>query len=337
MKYTRMNIFCRLNKFVSFSKKHLIFSGILTLLLTAVSLLSPYLYKTLVDDVMTDGKIQWLYCVIPAMIGVHLITLILSGIQTYVNKRFSYATTLETKCHVMQKFLVADISSAMDKEVGTQSTRLEQDTDAVQTFLINHIVGFITSFIIAAIYMMLMLKINLWLGLVSVVFLPLTIWLSLIIGNQYNAVNKENYEVKTKTKTHIFDTVQKWREVKTNTLEDKFSSEYDNRLEPERKLNNKWMFHYALQDFFYGIKTEFVLKVLIYFVGGLLIVTKDITIGELLMFISFMGSMQSALDSIMKSKTDFLGEKAVFDRLFKYLKNVSRPMEWIVQKMQQSV
>jgi len=317
MKYTRMNIFCRLNKFVSFSKKHLIFSGILTLLLTAVSLLSPYLYKTLVDDVMTDGKIQWLYCVIPAMIGVHLITLILSGIQTYVNKRFSYATTLETKCHVMQKFLVADISSAMDKEVGTQSTRLEQDTDAVQTFLINHIVGFITSFIIAAIYMMLMLKINLWLGLVSVVFLPLTIWLSLIIGNQYNAVNKENYEVKTKTKTHIFDTVQKWREVKTNTLEDKFSSEYDNRLEPERKLNNKWMFHYALQDFFYGIKTEFVLKVLIYFVGGLLIVTKDITIGELLMFISFMGSMQSALDSIMKSKTDFLGEKAVFDRLFK--------------------
>ena len=175
MKYTRMKIFRHLSRFVSFSKKQMIYSGILTLLLTAVSLITPYLYKTLVDDVMTGGNIQWLYCVIPAMIGVHLITLILSGIQTYVNKRFSYATTLETKCHVMQKFLAIDISSAMDKEVGTQSTRLEQDTDAVQTFLINHIVGFITSFVIAAIYMMLMLKINLWLGLVSVVFLPLTI------------------------------------------------------------------------------------------------------------------------------------------------------------------
>ena len=32
-----------------------------------------------------------------------------------------------------------------------------------------------------------------------------------------------------------------------------------------------------------------------------------------------MGSMDSALDSIMKSKTDFLGQRAVFDRLFEIL------------------
>ena len=79
------------------------------------------------------------------------------------------------------------------------------------------------------------------------------------------------------------------------------------------------MFYYALRDFFYEIKTQFVLKVLIYFVGGLFVISKDISIGELLMFISYMASMESALDSIMRSKTDFLGQKAVFDRLFKIL------------------
>ena len=167
--------------------------------------------------------------------------------------------------------------------------------------------------------MALMININVWLGLLSVILLPLTIWFSQIIGNKYNAVNKESYEVKSKTKTHLFDTVQKWREIKTNTLEDQFSAEYDERLEPERKLNNKWMFYYALRDFFYEIKTQFVLKVLIYFVGGLFVISKDISIGELLMFISFMASMESALGSIMRSKTDFLGQKAVFDRLFKIL------------------
>lgn len=106
-------------------------------------------------------------------------------------------------------------------------------------------------------------------------------------------------------KGYLFDTVQKWREIKTNMLENQFSAEYDERLEPERKLNNKWMFYYALRDFFYEIKTQFVLKVLIYFVGGLLI------------FISFMTRMESALDSIMRLKTDFLGQKAVLNRLFK--------------------
>ena len=297
----------------------MIIGGLLTLLITAVSLISPYLYKTLVDDVMTAGNIKLLYYVIPAMIGVYLVKVILTGIRTYVNKKFSYATTLETKNRLMQKFLERDISMAAGKEIGTQSNNLEQDSGAVNTFLLNHIVGFVTSFIVAAIYMALMININVWLGLLSVILLPLTIWFSQIIGNKYNDVNKESYEVKSKTKTHLFDTVQKWREIKTNTLEDQFSSEYDERLEPERKLNNKWMFYYASRDFFYEIKTQFVLKVLIYFVGGLFVISKDITIGDLLMFISFMASMESALDSIMRSKTDFLGQKAVFDRLFKIL------------------
>ena len=319
MKYTRRNIYRHLNEKISFSKKLMIIGGLLTLLITAVSLISPYLYKTLVDDVMTAGNIKLLYYVIPAMIGVYLVKVILTGIRTYVNKKFSYATTLETKNRLMQKFLERDISMAVGKEIGTQSNNLEQDSGAVHTFLSSHIVGFITSFIVAAIYMALMININVWLGLLSVILLPLTIWFSQIIGNKYNAVNKESYEVKSKTKTHLFDTVQKWREIKTNTLEDQFSAEYDERLEPERKLNNKWMFYYALRDFFYEIKTQFVLKVLIYFVGGLFVISKDITIGDLLMFISFMASMESALDSIMRSKTDFLGQKAAFDRLFKIL------------------
>jgi len=319
MKYTRKSIYRHINACISFSKTFLVFSGILTLLITAVSLISPYLYKTLIDDVMTAGNIKQLYCIIPAMIGVHLAALILTGAKTYVNKKFSYATTLETKCRVMQKFLDTDISSAANQDVGTQSNQLEQDTNAVQTFLTSHIVGFFTSLIIAAIYMVLMVKINLWLGLLSVILLPLTIWLSKIIGNRYNAVSRESFAVNSKTKTHLFETVQKWREIKTNTLEDQFSTEYDQRLDPEKKLNSKWMFHFALQDFYYGIKTEFVLKVLIYFVGGLFVISKAISIGELVMFISFMGSMESALDAVMKSKTDFLGQKAVFDRLFKIL------------------
>ena len=55
MKYTRRNIYHHLNENISFSKKLMIIGGILTLLITSVSLISPYLYKTLVDDVMTVG------------------------------------------------------------------------------------------------------------------------------------------------------------------------------------------------------------------------------------------------------------------------------------------
>ena len=60
MKHTRWNIYRRLKGNISFSKKWMLFSGLLTLTVTAISLLFPYLYKTLVDDVMTQGNIQLL-------------------------------------------------------------------------------------------------------------------------------------------------------------------------------------------------------------------------------------------------------------------------------------
>ena len=319
MKYTRKNIYRHLNNKISFSKRLMLISGFLTLLATVVSLISPYLYKILVDDVMTAGNIKLLSYVIPAMIGVYLINLILAGIRTYVNKKFSYVTTFETKNRLMRKFLARDISTVAVKEIGAQNNNLEQDSAAPQTFLLNHVVGFITSLIVAVVYMALMIHINLWLGLLSVILLPLTIWFSRRIGNKYNAVNQKSYEVKSRNTTYLFDSIQKWRDIKTNTLEDRFSAEYSERLEPERELNSKWMFYYALRNFFYQIKSEFVLKVLIYFSGGLFIISKQISIGELLMFISFMGSMNTSLDSLVNSKTDFLGQKAVFDRLFQIL------------------
>ena len=115
------HIYCHLKSNITFSKKLMIIGGILTLLITAVSLISPYLYKILVDDVMTAGKIDLIYYVIPAMVGVYLIKVVLSGIRTYVNKKFSYRTTLQTKSRLMQKFLDRDISAATGKEIGKQS------------------------------------------------------------------------------------------------------------------------------------------------------------------------------------------------------------------------
>lgn len=319
MKYTRKYVYGHLNERISFSKGLLFLFGIITLVITAVSLIQPYLYKILVDDVMAAGNLSQMCVVISAMIVVYLLKLLLSGLSTYICKKFSYQTMIEMKSRLMHKFLERNISTATGKEIGIQSNNLEQDSDAVPTFLLSHLVGFVTSFLIVIVYMVLMLMINVNLGLLSVILLPLTLWFSLMLGKKYNAINKESYEVKSKTKTHLFNTVQKWREIKTNTLEEHFEHKYYVMLDPERKLNSKWIFYYALRDFFYGIKEELVIKVLIYFVGGLLIISKDMSIGELLMFVSYMTSMGAFLDTLMKSKTDFGGQRAVFERLFKIL------------------
>ena len=293
--------------------------GLFTMLITGISLVSPYLYKTLVDEVMTAGNIRLLYQIIPAMLAVYLIKVMLSAIHTYISKKFTYRTTLEVKQALMNKFLQRELPAATGQDIGVQSNNLEQDSQAVPTFVLTHVVDFITSFLTTLVYLILMVRINLYLGLLSLILLPLTIWISQSIGKKYNAVDKETHVVRSKTKTHLFDTMQKWREIKTNTLEDSFSSRYDEMLEPERALNSRWMFYFALNGFFYGIKEEYVIKVLVYFAGGLFIIKQDITIGALLMFVSYMESMSLSLDSLVQSNSDFLGQHAAYDRLFRIL------------------
>ena len=57
MKYSRTNIFVRLNKSIHIKKRYMFYNAILTFIITGVSLVSPFLYKILVDDVMKGGKL----------------------------------------------------------------------------------------------------------------------------------------------------------------------------------------------------------------------------------------------------------------------------------------
>ncbi|MCI9142903.1 MAG: ABC transporter ATP-binding protein [Lachnospiraceae bacterium] len=332
MKYTRKNIFRRLANCLLISKKYMFYSGILSLSVTAVSMIPPYLYKALVDDVMTAGNIKLLYVIIPEMILVYVIKVLFTAMNTYVNKKFAHLTNLEVKKQLMKRFLYRDVSHVTGVDVGKQSGNLEEDSAGVYIFLSSHVVGFVTSFFILVIYLLLMAMINFRLAFISLILVPAAILFMRMVGKNFNQVNRQRFEVESKTRTHLFDTVQKWREIKSNTLEERFASEYDARLEPQRRLNSTWMFYYALRDLFYMIKDEFVMKVLIYFIGGLFIISGDMSIGALLMFISYMENMSSSLESMMKSYSDFAGQRALFDRLFEILEEeyVERGKQWPV-------
>lgn len=319
MKYSRKNIFVRINKSIHIEKKYMFYSAFLIFIMTGISLISPFLYKILVDDVMKGGKLVWLYWLIPSMAAVYFVQVVFSGIKTYCGTKFSNITLLETKRALMSKVVSQDISETEKANVGKQSGNVDKDSSTVYSFVSGHIVNYICSMIIAVVYFVLILLIDPLLSLLSLVLIPLTMWLSAVIGKKYNKIQRRLFDVRAGVRTHLFTTIRQWREIKVNTLEGDMVQKYDEMLEPERAENIVWMRYFALNNVFYAIKNRFVLQVVMYFVGGIFIIKGSITIGGLLMFMSYMGSMSGSLDAVMKSNTDFNGQKAVFDRLFETL------------------
>lgn len=316
MKYNRFFIAKRFNKHVKIPVGFVIILQIIAIASMVTSLATPYLYSLLVDEVMTNGNIRLLYFIFPTMIAVFIVGVGLSALSTYILVRYNNTVNLRVKKKLFEKFMGKEIADVQNIDVGWQQNIIEKDSGAVAGFFTGHIGGFFTSFLYLAIYFILMLLISPWLTLVSVVFIPIAILFGRFIGKKFNKYQNELWQIDSANRTFLFETIQKWREVKAQNLEQKLVKEYDEKLQPERRTLLAWMFYLAMNNLFYAFKSRFVQTLLLYFVGGILIILGQVTIGSLLMFMSYMGSFSENVDSIINSITGFVGSKAQYDRLF---------------------
>lgn len=302
---------------------------VLVIASTVISLASPYLYSLLVDEVMTNGNVNLLYQIIPAMIGIFIIQIAFSALSTFVSIKYINVVNLEVKTKLFNRLMSQDLVNAINIDVGMQQKLIEEDGSAITNFFIGHIAGFITAFLYSAIYLMLMFLISPWLSFVAIVFIPLIIIFGKCIGKKFNVMQHTLWQIGSKNNSFLFDSIQKWREIKVKNLEKQYSQTYDDKLQPERKTLMGWILYYALNDVFYDIKNGFVNNVLMYFLGGVLIINGHMTIGALLMFMSYMSNLSKNIDYIVKSVTDFTGSKATYDRLFHELEYEDRIKEII--------
>lgn len=324
MKYNRFSIFKKLiNKScairIEISIKYAVLLGVLSLVSTGISLLSPFLYKLLIDNVMISGETNKLFPTISAMIGIFIAGVIISAISTFASVKFNNKINLATKTKVFKNLISKKIADILDPDVGNMQKLTEEDSSIISGFINGQIIGFFLSFLFAVTYFILMLIINPWLSLVSVLFIPIAILFGKFVGKNFNFFNNELWQIQSKNNTFLYDTIQKWREVKAQTLENQLTDEYIDKLKPELSVNFRWMRFYALKDLFYAFKNHFVQSLLLYFLGGLFIIWGQISIGALIMFMSYLSSLSSNVDSIINSITELKGNKAVFDRLFDVL------------------
>lgn len=230
MKYNRFLIFKKLLSKNSASRidiplKYVFLLGIISLMATGISLLSPFLYKQLIDDVMTSGMLNKLALIIAAMVGVFIAGIVISAISTFTSVRFNNQVNLATKTKVFKNLLNKDILETLNPDVGNLQKLIEEDSSILSGFINGQIVSFILSFLFAAVYFSLMLLINPWLSLVSVLFIPIAILFGKFAGKKFNYFNSELWQTQSKNNTFLFETIRKWREVKAQTLEEQLATE----------------------------------------------------------------------------------------------------------------
>lgn len=315
IKNERFSILKQLSPFLSSNKISFLGIIIIKLLGMSLSLITPAIYLILVDDVMTDGNLSMLLVVVGGYIGVFVIQTLCS---IFNKKAYNhYFIIFKTK---LKRCILSKITSfrMQDYEIyssGDLKNRLESDTTVCEGFIMSHIVDYIYSILNCIIISVILLWSNWILAIVGFVMIPLSFLFSKIMAKKAGAVSNKYRSEYGEYEGFVHNSIQGWKEVKSNQLENRLTSLLERKWDAISKLFVKQQVLWFINRGFIAFKDMFITKMNLYFVGGLLILNGKFEVAALLVFMNyyeqFFGSISTITNLIVKLKTD----KASIDRV----------------------
>lgn len=300
----------------------------LTVLSTAASLVAPYLTMPLMDDVLIpfqNGKpIDWalvrLY--LAALLGSALLAWVLGWARTDLLARVSERIGADLRTTTYEHLQTLSLQYFGGKRTGDLMARIGSESDRICLFLSLHLLDFATDVLVLVMTAIILLSINPWLALVTLLPLPFILWLiHLVRGHLRHGFEKAD-RIWAEITNVLADTIPGIRVVKAFAQERRevlrFREANDRNLAVNDKVNRVW----SLFSPTVTLLTELGLLVIWGF--GIWQVSQDsITVGVLAAFLTYISRFYTRLDAMSRIVSHTQHAAAGAKRIFDILDQVS--------------
>ena len=319
LKSERLTLFRRLYPFIRQQKLLYFALGGLKLFFLLLSMASPLFYMILINDVMVDGKLYMLIWVIIGYIAIFL----LQTLATVLNK-ITYNTlfnkfNLRLKTSILSKYTKMETLDYNNYDAGDLKNRIEGDIGVFEKFLNSHCIDYIYALVSALTIAVILLFMNWILALFGFVMVPLSFQFAKVMGKKAGKVSNEYRENYGRYEGFLHSSLQNWKEIKVNSLEEHETQILTGHWSKLSKLFIKKQIFWFINRAFIAFKDFFITKMNLYFIGGLLIINGRMEVAALLVFMSyyehFFGNITSITDLILGLKT----ERPSIDRVLEIL------------------
>lgn len=267
----------------SFLKKYRI-KMILGLLMTTgiamLTIVSPYISGTIVDDVIGEGNTEFL----PVMIGCLIIVTILKGLLRYSSQVMfeicSQGVLYRMRDTVYKKLLQEDFAFYNNNRTGDLMSRQTGDMDAIRHFIAYVIYSVYENVLLLSFALLMIFTVNVKLALCMLTVLPFT---ALTTYNQSKRVRPAFQKIRqqfSSLNTFVQENISGNRVVKAFAREDfeleKFSKENDGYRDAELSASASWKKYIPVFEFLSNILT-----VVLMLYGSYMVIQGEITIGDM--------------------------------------------------------
>lgn len=319
-----------LRNWLSGSRTAVIYLVLIGLLMVIPGLITPAFSKIFIDDILLDGKREWLKPLLWGMGAVVILQAVLTGLQQHYLLKMETKIALSNAGKFFWHIFRLPVEFFQQRSVGDISNRL-QSNDQVAAFLSRELAETAIGLLTIVFYFIVMLQYSVYLTLVSLLAAVLSIAYLLYSSNKIETLNKKLLQDKGKVMGFSVSGLYIIETLKASASESdffaKWSGYHAKEINAQQRLGKTTQILINLPDFL----SEFA-NVIVLFVGGLIIISGNLTIGSLIAFQGLLGNFMNPVNSItqmgMKMK-QVQGDINRLEDVFKYSidENVSREAE----------
>jgi len=299
---------------------HILAMMAMILATTGISLLTPLIFRDLIDRTIPAGDVTRLGWLALGLLLIPLVNGSISVVQRRVNAQVGEGVIYDLRLALFNRLQRMSLRFFTNTKVGELMSRLNNDVVGAQNAISNTIVNIVTHFVQATALLVVMFSLNWPLTLLGVVILPLMILVARKIGAQLREISRAQMDLNAQMNAHMHETLN----VSGSLLVKLFGRE---RVESdrfaERAVRVRDMgIQRALIGATFFITIGLVSAIgtaLVYGIGGLLVIRGAFTVGAIVAFGSYLGSLYAALSSLANAPVEFATSVVSFERVFEVL------------------
>ncbi|QDX82537.1 ABC transporter [Denitratisoma sp. DHT3] len=325
----------RLWRFARPYRGQLLSGFLLTLTATAATLVPPYLSMPLMDNVLIpfqNGKpidVGLVTLYLGGLLGAALLAWGLGWARTYILALVSERIGADLRTTTYEHLLKLSLEYFGGKRTGDLMARIGSESDRICVFLSLHLLDFATDVLMIGMTAAILISINPWLALVTLLPLPLIAWMIHLVRDRLRTGFEKVDRIWSEVTNVLADTIPGIRVVKAFAQERREVARFREANQHNLAINDRVNRVWSLFSPTVTLLTETGLLVVWAF--GIWQVSKNqITVGVLTAFIAYIGRFYTRLDSMSRivsvTQKAAAGAKRIFD-ILDHVSSVPEPQQ----------
>jgi len=290
------------------------------LLSTGLSLLTPLIFRNMIDVVLPAKDTQRLIWLGLALLFIPALSGGVNVLQRRLNSTVGEGVIYDLRSSLFARLQRMSLRFFTNTKTGELMSRLNSDVVGAQNAISNTIVNIVTNLIEAVALFAVMISLEWRLTLISVLILPLFIITAQRLGTVLRDIARQAMDTNAQMNAHMNETLNIGGALlvklfgRTREEEKRFRE----RAANVRDIGIRRAVIGSTFFVIFGLVTA-VGTALVYGLGGYYVITDVFTVGTIVAFGSYLGQLYGTLQGLASAPVDFSTSMVSFERVFEII------------------